>query len=407
MSEPTSQQSARALELRDALEPHLAAGRDAVIRPAEGKLAHDYLAPAPSSVYPEQWDWDAFYMSLAQLQRDPARVYLLQGWALNNLENADEDGRVAGCITPEGNDPRLHHMKPYLAQGVLIASRVSGDYEWIRPHWDTLKRVVLHRENYIWDKRYDMPVWHNAMECGADNVQSIFGFVPRSVISADLVSYLVREYRAMAYLAREYGMDEDYEWFKQRSRYLHHELESLLWHEEDEVLYNRFVGNDLPIRRVTYTSFIPLWGKVLSEDKARATIERYLINPESMFGPHGLRTADKRDEVFNNINILKPVSNWQGPMWPMSNYVFTQGLLSYGYAAEACESAIRCAECVLRDIETSGGMHENYHSETGEPLAAPNFFSWNLLLTDMLEQTSGSVAQPAAFMIEDPEQASA
>ena len=88
-------------------------------KPGKGALRHDYLVPA--GPYTEQWDWDAFFMGVALTSEKPQNAYLLKNWALNCLENAQPDGKVPGCITPQGADPRLHHMKPLLAQGVLLA----------------------------------------------------------------------------------------------------------------------------------------------------------------------------------------------------------------------------------------------------------------------------------------------
>ena len=39
-----------------------------------------------------------------------------------------------------------------------------------------------------------------------------------------------------------------------------------------------------------------------------------------------------------------------------------------------------------RDIEATGGMHENYDAETGIGLWSPNFGSWNLLAARMREE---------------------
>ena len=33
-------------------------------------------------------------------------------------------------------------------------------------------------------------------------------------------------------------------------------------------------------------------------------------------------------------------------------------------------------------------MHKDYNTETGEPLAAPNFISWNLLVANMLKEAT-------------------
>ncbi|MCX8009161.1 MAG: hypothetical protein N3A54_05700, partial [Patescibacteria group bacterium] len=58
----------------------------------------------------------------------------------------------------------------------------------------------------------------------------------------------------------------------------------------------------------------------------------------------------------------------------------------YGFQKEAMQIAESVAKLILSDIEKTGGMHENYDAETGEPLAAPNFVSWNLLIGNILEE---------------------
>ena len=95
----------------------------------------------------------------------------------------------------------------------------------------------------------------------------------------------------------------------------------------------------------------------------------------------------KDDPEYNNANIIKPNSNWQGPIWPITNYFYIQALLNYGYKKEAITVAKNVAKICLEDIKKTAGMHENYDAETGKPLAAPNFISWNLLIPSMLEDS--------------------
>jgi alpha,alpha-trehalase len=59
----------------------------------------------------------------------------------------------------------------------------------------------------------------------------------------------------------------------------------------------------------------------------------------------------------------------------------------------------RLTQLYLRDIEFCGSLHENYHAETGQPLAPSaehsqhgqegGFLGWNLLLQDMIEMLDG------------------
>ena len=44
---------------------------------------------------------------------------------------------------------------------------------------------------------------------------------------------------------------------------------------------------------------------------------------------------------------------------------------------------------LARDDVTDAAMHENYDAETGEPLAAPGFVGWNLLVLNMLDDALG------------------
>ena len=65
----------------------------------------------------------------------------------------------------------------------------------------------------------------------------------------------------------------------------------------------------------------------------------------------------------------------------------------------AVEAAARVTRLCLDDIERNGMMHENYHADTGRPLAAPDFISWNLLAAQMLGEARRRIFRP------DPAQA--
>jgi putative isomerase len=69
-------------------------------------------------------------------------------------------------------------------------------------------------------------------------------------------------------------------------------------------------------------------------------------------------------------------------------------LLRYGYPSEALAAAERVTRLCLDDLDGNGMMHENYHAETGAPLAAPDFISWNLLVAQMVEEARRGVFLP-------------
>jgi alpha,alpha-trehalase len=353
-------------------------------RRANGHLKYDYLVPA--GPYQEQWDWDAFFMGVALSADISAESIYLRNWALNYIINAKGNGKVAGCITSKGYDERLNHIKPLLAQGAFLAGKFIKDYHWLKPHFTKLKKIVTYRERYLWNKKYDLGVWYDSMESGADNNIAALDYPPKTVVATDLNTFIYLEYKAMSLLAKIFGKKKDTKYFQKRAEEIKANLNKYLWDKKDQIYYNLFTNTGEHIKRVSYSSFIPLWGKIASPEKGKAVINKYLISPKFMWSKYGIRTLAKNDPDYNNANIIKPYSNWQGPVWPIANYLYFQGLLNYGFQKEAISLSQTMAELVINDIKVSGGMHENYDAETGLPLAAPNFVSWNILVGNMLEE---------------------
>jgi len=67
--------------------------------------------------------------------------------------------------------------------------------------------------------------------------------------------------------------------------------------------------------------------------------------------------------------MIDPYSNWQGPIWINTNYLYFLALKRYGFDDEAAQLAGILGRLVLADIHRWGSMHECYHAETGEGLA--------------------------------------
>lgn len=360
----------------------------------KGILKYAYLSPAPQSVYKELWDWDAYFMGVSLSDKDSKDAIFLKNWALNYIINADENGKVPGCLTPEGFDPRLNHMKPFLAQGILKASIGLNEIKWIKPYWDIVKKIVLYRQKYMWNMTYDLAVWHDSMESGADNNVAAYkgdylnhdsgDYAKNSIIAVDANSYIYLEYLAMSQIAKKIYEAKDAQYFQERAETVKSNIQKYLWHEEDDIFWNLDITSGSPIKRISFSCFLPLYASIATKTQAHNVIKKYLLSESHMKSIYGLRTLSAQDIQYNNLNMLKPHSNWQGPIWPIANYIYVVGLRNYGYFKEAEEIAILIAKLVLNDLKKNNHMHEDYNAETGEPLAAPNFISWNLLVENML-----------------------
>ncbi|MGE5111701.1 MAG: MGH1-like glycoside hydrolase domain-containing protein [Acidobacteriaceae bacterium] len=367
------------------------------IRPAEGFIKYDYLIPA--GYYKQMWDWDGFFIGyhLANQSREKAKY--LKFWVRNFADAVDGEGYVAGKVTTEGPQQLMGKlaMKPFLAQGAVLASERLGHYSWVAPVWDRIKRVIAYREKTQFDAKSGLFFWDNAMQSGADNNVALTNDPKdrEAILAVDLCTFQLREYKAMSRLADKLGKPKEAAEYRAKEQALRAAMLKHLWFEEDKIFFNIRRDTGRPVRRVSYSDFVPLMEDILPEKDAKEMIRRYLIAPEQMWAPYGIRSLSKQDRDYNNVSMINPYSNWQGPVWINANYLDYIALRRYGFHREATELAGKLGPMVLADIKKWGSMHENYNAETGEGLAPTpeqsenhvftGFVGWNLLVQDMLE----------------------
>ena len=372
-----------------------------MVRPARGAIPYDYCVPG--GFYEQLWDWDGFFIALHFLCRQPAQPGYMRDWVLNFVTMSDEDGWTPGSVTVEGRRTGIvgFQMKPLLAQGARLAADALDDAGWLAPHYDRLVQVCTRRERTHRDEATGLFAWDDAMQSGADNNPAIGNEEADrgKVLSCDINAFQWLEYRALAGLAARLGRPDQADDFTARADELRARFEATLWCGEDGTYWNVHAGTKAFIRRVSYSNFVPLWAGMATQDQAEQMIRGYLWNEEHMLSPYGLRTLSRQDPEDNNRNIIIPYSNWQGPIWPIANYLHLVALLRYGFNSEAEALAKRVAGLCLADLDAIGSMHENYHAETGATLAPSaeqskhgregGFIGWNLLVQDMCEMSLG------------------
>jgi putative isomerase len=242
-------------------------------------------------------------------------------------------------------------------------------------------------------------VWRSALESGVDNNAASVNTPDLSVESVDVNSYLVREYEAAAVIARSIGRAAESASLTARAVELRRRINAVMWDAEDACYYNVLSISDEPvsfIRIKSWTSLTPLWAGVAPEERARALVERHVLDPETFWGRFGIPSLARSEPLYSQAKRALiyiavearrwEVSNWQGPVWIVANWQVIHGLLRYGYREAARDLATRIVALLERDIELTGGMHENYDAETGRGLWSPNFGSWNMLAARMLDE---------------------
>ena len=369
------------------------------IRPAEGFLKYDYLIPA--GFYKQMWDWDGFFIGCYLGSRNGDDAKYLKWWVLNFVEHVDSSGYVPGCMTTKGPRPIFGKfaLKPFLSQGAYIASRFSGDFSWIHPVYDGLKKVLQYREQTQYDPKYGLFFWDLAIQSGADNNPVLTNDENdrSAILAADVNAFQLREYLSMARIAEALKHTDDARLYQKKAAELKNAMMKYLWFDTDKSFFNIRRDSGKPIKRVSYSNFIPLIQGVLSREDGRAMISKYLWNREFMLADFGIRSLAKQDPQYNNECMIIPYSNWQGPTWINANFLFTIALKKYGFDHEAERLSVVLANMVLADIKACGSMHENYNADTGAPLAPTaeqseggvftGFVGWNLLAQTMLEGT--------------------
>jgi alpha,alpha-trehalase len=367
------------------------------IRPAQGYIQHPYLIPA--GYYSQMWDWDGFFIGVHWANQGRANAKYLRDWVVSFASSADDTGYVAGCITPNGPRPLFGKfaMKPFLAQGAVFAARQLNDYEWIRPVWPAMQRILEYRKKTQFDAKWNLWFWDNAMQSGADNNPALSNDTKDSgaILAVDASVWAMREYQAMAVIARHFGnaalaAQYDREADATRSAILKH-----LWRGDEALFLNRRRDTGAWMPSITWSSFVPLAFGLLPQAQGARMIRLHLLNSAEMRSPYGFRSTAKSDAAYNNEAIINPYSNWRGPIWINANYLNWLALRRYGFDTESKWLAGSLAAILCQDIAQWGSMHEDYDAETGLGLAPTvaqspggkfaGFVGWNMLAEDMLQ----------------------
>jgi neutral trehalase len=248
--------------------------------------------------------------------------------------------------------------------------------------------------------------WRNVLESGVDDNLALLApieaakgenedlakFPDGQILAADLNAYLVAEFSALAKLCqfvKETALAEKYRALEDRTKTL---IESKLF-DPSIGMYSNYdpVSNTLISLR-SWTGLVPVMLGIAHNERARIVIEQNVMDSKHFLRPAGLASYAASESLYNQaprgLYGRVKVSNWQGPMWILPNALMVRELLRSGYGQQATEIAVRVLRTMLNDVEVNGTLHENYHAETGQPLWAPSFMSWNILALELLELVS-------------------
>jgi putative isomerase len=339
--------------------------------------------------YQELYDWDGIFCGGALLHQPAPLDGVLEGVIRNFLAAGSSDGFVPKSLTPDGKElDRGELCKPLLAQGALAVSRARGGQFWLDER--TFDALVAFVEHWLRERRgpSGMFRWRSALESGVDNNAALVHFPPLAVEAVDATCFVARECAALALLAEQRADTPLTDRMRRCALDAQHAM-LRSWDEDAGMFWNRHVDTGLPVKVMSWTGLMPLWGGFVPKRTRERIVEEHLRPGGRFLTTNGVMTLARNEVAFNSARrtyiwdhisqTRKEVSNWQGPTWVLPNALLADAFAATGQRSLAQTICRGTLTLLARDLRESGSMHECYDADSGTPLWASAFLSWNAL----------------------------
>lgn len=120
--------------------------------------------------------------------------------------------------------------------------------------------------------------------------------------------------------------------------------------------------------RQDQTLLLPLWAGIPDVGRAEVLVRKTITDPERYWRPYGIPNCSARDPAYTPDN-----RNGSGGVWPMWNTMIGEGLVEYGYRAEAAELITRLMTTMVNTLKTDKCFREAYNSEKLEGLREKDY----------------------------------
>ncbi len=364
----------------------------------------DDLSPVPerslTGHYLQMYDWDACFFAQAAgrigLSDLPLSV------VANFLSLSDGSGHLPRTVSPNRVWDSGDACKPFLCQTLDLAGdsllcnqdtvRLIADLEHFLRYWQSHRRHasgLYHWRNVLESGVDDNLALLFPQEAAVDENKETDKFPDGKLLAADLNTYLAVEYQAFSRLAARAGQKDLSLEYERRSAELIGLIESELWDEKLGMYANLDPDSLVRVALRSWTGLLPVLLGIAQPSRSEQTIKQNVLNAEHFFRHSGLASFAASEPLYNQscrgLYGRVIVSNWQGPVWVLPNVLAVRCLLRQGFKAMAQELALRVTSTLVSGLTSHGTLFENYNAETGEPLFAPRFMSWNILALELIE----------------------
>jgi putative isomerase len=421
-------------EHRELIKQHIYSDYKLMFKQPTGiALKYPYITPGSRQYAAVLWDWDSWLSNVALRQilndigseADKAEALAYeQGCVLNYLAyTSPEDGYMPMVVDAETNPDRIkpadiystNMHKPCLAQHAAFLIRENGgEAEWIRQGFVRMQAFIRNYHEHHRHKATGLYYWQDDLAIGVDNDPSTFSRPNGSSASIYLNCLMYKELLAMAYIADRLALADEAARYNDMAAVLKKAVQEHCWDEKDGMYYSVDINllpytgepeyifgkpfvlhegapRDYPclIQRLgCWSGFMALWAGIATEQQAERMVKENLMDERTFCAPYGVRTLSKLEKMYNMRPTHNP-SNWQGPIWGVSNYMVFRGLADYGFKKEARTMAQKTVALYGSDLKKEGALHEYYNPDTGEPIINKGFQNWNYLVLNMIAWLEG------------------
>jgi hypothetical protein len=354
--------------------------------------------------YLQMYDWDACFFSQAAPRVD---IHGLSADVVANfLSLKDAEGHVPRTVSPQRIWDAGDECKPFLCQTLLHQikeQKSAADGKKTFPSF--IEDLDCYLQYYVRHRKssYGLFRWRNVLESGVDDNlaliapreaakdedDSVSKFPDGELLAVDLSAYLVGEFRAFAELCKLHGKPELATQYEKQASETMKAIDDHCWNEKIGMYCNVYPkdGSQVVIR--AWTGLVPALLGFAKQEHIEQVIKTNMVSSEHFLRPAGIASVAASEPLYNNalrgMYGRAIVSNWQGPVWVLTNAFVVRCLVKNGFTKEAQDVAARMLNTLHADIEKNDTLHENYHAETGKALWAPDFMSWNILALELVE----------------------
>ena len=396
-------------------------------------LKYPYLTPGSRQYAQVLWDWDSWLSDVALRQTlndigtdsdSKEALKYEQGCVLNYLAYTSlEDGYMPMVVDAESDPNKIKPVdiyktnmhKPCLAQhAAFLVQQTDGSAEWLREGYPRMQAFIQNYHDHHRHAETGLYYWQDDLAIGVDNDPSTFFRPKGSSASIYLNCLMYKELRAMSYLAGQLQLPDVRQKYTLMADSLRDAVRQWCWDEKDGMYYScdlnlvPYTGEPQIIfgkpftlhqgaprnypcliqRLGCWSGFMTLWAGIATPEQARRMVKENLLDERTFCGTFGVRTLSKLEKMYN-LRATNNPSNWQGPLWGISNYMVFRGLADYGLNKEARMMAEKTIALFGEDLKKNGALHEYYDPDTGEPIMNPGFQNWNYLVLNIVAWMEG------------------